>query len=256
MVEQAAKFVSDAGVRGAAKRNQARRTKALGLARVGQVITLMSLLGLAGIYVRALVFTPVERLQGLAQKILYIHAPIAFTTLMAFGICGLVSVMYLAIKDLRLDRFAASSAEVGVAFGVGTLVSGPLWGKPIWGAYWTWDARLSFTLFTFLLFVAYLIMRGVVQDPDQRARFSAVIGIMGLVLVPFIHVTVYLFRTMHPDPVLLRPSGPGMPGVMLVTLLLSVGVFIAMYIGLVTHRYALAILKELREEELLAEGGP
>ncbi len=230
-----------------------RRESALGMVRTGQIVTAISLLGLAGIFVRALVFTPVDRLQGPAQKILYIHAPVASVSLMAFAICGVLSLIYLAMRDRRLDRAAAASAEVGVAFSVAMLITGPIWGKPVWGTWWTWDARLTSTLFIFLLFVGYLIMRDAVIDPDQRARFSAVIGIMGLVLVPFIHLTVYLFRTLHPDPTLLKPSAPSMPGVMLVTLLSSFGVFILLYAGFVTQRYAVAVLQEMREEEMLRD---
>ena len=230
-----------------------RRDRALRLARNGQVVTIVSLLALAGIYVRALVFTPVERLQGAAQKILYIHVPAAIMSLAAFAICGVLSIIYLGLRDQRLDRAAASSAEVGVALSVVMLTTGPLWGKPVWGTWWEWDARLTSTLFIFLLFVGYLIMRDSLIDADQRARFSAVIGIMGLVLVPFIHITVYLFRTLHPDPVLLKPSAPSMPGVMLVTLLSSIGVFILLYAGFVTQRYAVAHLKEMREEEMLRD---
>ncbi len=230
-----------------------RRERALGVARTGQIITVISLLALAGIFVRALAFTPVDRLQGPAQKILYIHAPVASMSLMAFAICGVLSLIYLAMRDRRLDRAAAASAEVGVAFSVAMLITGPLWGKPVWGTWWAWDARLTSTLFIFLLFVGYLIMRDSVIDPDQRARFSAVIGIMGLVLVPFIHMTVYLFRTLHPDPTLIKPSAPSMPGVMLVTLLSSMGVFILLYAGFVTQRYAVAVLQEMREEEMLRD---
>lgn len=230
-----------------------RRERALGMARTGQIVTVISLLALAGVFVRALAFTPVDRFQGPAQKILYIHAPIALTSLMAFAVCGVLSLIYLAMRDRRLDRAAAASAEVGVALSVAMLITGPIWGKPVWGAWWTWDARLTSTLFIFLLFVGYLIMRDAVIDPDQRARFSAVIGIMGLVLVPFIHLTVYLFRTMHPEPLFIKPSAPSMPGVMLVTLLSSMGVFILLYAGFVTQRYAVAALQEMREEEMLRD---
>ncbi len=223
------------------------------MARTGQIITVVSLLALAGVFVRALAFTPVDRLQGPAQKILYIHAPAGTMSLMAFAVCGLLSLMYLAMRDRRLDRAAAASAEVGVAFAVAMLTTGPIWGKAVWGTWWAWDARLTSTLFIFLLFVGYLIMRDAVIDPDQRARFSAVIGIMGLVLVPFIHLTVYMFRTLHPDPTLIKPSAPSMPGVMLVTLLSSIGVFILLYAGFVTQRYAVAALQEMREEEMLRD---
>ena len=230
-----------------------RRDKALGLARTGQIVTLVALLALAGVFVRALMFTPMDRLQGLAQKILYMHAPAAITALMAYAVCGILSIIYLGLRDRRLDRAAAASAEVGVVLSVILLITGPLWGKPVWGTWWTWDARLTSTLFIFLLFVGYLIMRDAVIDPDQRARFSSVIGVLGLALVPFIHLTVYLFRTLHPDPMLIKPSAPSMPGVMLVTFLSSLGVFVLLYVGFVVQRYALADLQELRNEEMMRD---
>ena len=219
-------------------------------ARWGQVITVLALAALAGVYWLALVGTPVERFQGPAQKIYYIHVPAAVLTLAAFFITGLLSIGYLWLKDVRLDRAAESSAEVGVAFGVAMLISGPLWGKPVWGAWWQWDARLTSTLFTFLLFVGYLIMRGAIEELDQRARFSAVLGILGLALVPFIHLTVYMFPTLHPQPIILKPSAPSLPAEMLRTILLSLGVFVLLYVGFVTQRYAIASLRAVREEKL------
>lgn len=229
------------------------RESALRTARLGQTITALALVGLAGVYVRALAFTPVERLQGLAQKIYYVHVPTAIFALAAFVVTGLLSIAYLWLKDARLDRAAEASAEVGVAFSVAMMISGPLWGKPVWGAWWQWDARLTSTLFIFLLFVGYLIMRGAIIDVDQRARFSAVIGILGLALVPFIHLTVYMFRTIHPQPILFKPSAPSLPAEMLTTILLSLGVFTLLYVGFTTQRYAMAGLRELREEELLGD---
>lgn len=227
-----------------------RRESALRLARTGRIVTIVALLLLAGVYVRALKFTPMEATQGLAQKIFYVHVPAAWSTFLAFGICGLVSIAYLWLQDRRMDLLASASAEVGVAFGFIILTTGPMWGKPVWGTWWTWDARLTSTLFLVLLFVGYLVLRGVVSEPGLRARFSAVIGIMGLILIPFIHLTVYLFRTLHPSPIVLKPSAPSLPSVMLVTLLLSFGVFTLLYVGFVMQRYALATLRDVREEEL------
>ena len=220
------------------------------IARVGTVVTALALLGLAGVYVRAIVYTPVEAAQGAAQKIFYVHVPSAWAGLMAFVITGLLSILYLWLKDRRLDLAAAASAEVGVAFSAIILTTGPIWGKPIWGTWWTWDARLTSTLFLFLLFVGYIVLRGVLTDPGIRGRFSAVIGIMALFLVPFIHLTVYLFRTLHPAPIVLKPSRPSLPGDMLTTLMLSVGVFTVLYLGFLMLRYALGLLREAREEEL------
>lgn len=219
--------------------------------RVGKWITAIGLVLLAAIYVRALEFTPIERMQGPAQKIFYIHVPAAIWAEGAMIFVGLAGIFYLFLKDPRLDRFAAASAEVGTVFAAIMLTTGPIWGKPIWGTWWTWDARLTLALFLFLLYVGYLLLRGAVTDPAMRARYSAVLGICGLVLVPFIHFSVYMFRTLHPMPIVLKPSSPNLPPAMLKTWLLSVGVFTLLYVGFVVYRYALSY----HREQLEAAGG-
>jgi heme exporter protein C len=211
-------------------------------------LTVVGLAGLAGVYLLALGYTPIEARQGLAQKIFYLHVPAAWSALLSFSLVGLASVLYLLLHDLRLDRFAAASAEVGVVFSAVMLTTGPIWAKPIWGTWWTWDARLTLTLFLFFLFVGYLALRAAVHDPAERARFSAVVGILGMLLVPFIHLSVYLFRTLHPQPIVLKPSAPSLPPEMLRTLLISMAVFTLLYIGFVTARYGLALVDELQEE--------
>jgi heme exporter protein C len=222
-------------------------TAARALVRRGSVITAVALLGLCGVYALAIGYTPIEARQGVAQKIFYLHVPAAWSALMAFSLVGICGGLYLWLKDRRLDRFAASSAEVGVAFAVVMLTTGPIWAKPIWGTWWTWDARLTLTLFLFFLFIGYLALRAALHDPSERARFSAVVGILGLLLVPFIHLSVYLFRTLHPQPIVLKPSAPSLPPEMLRTLLISLAVFSLLYIGLVTIRYGLALAEDERE---------
>jgi heme exporter protein C len=218
--------------------------------RGGTAVTVLALLALAGVYVLALGFTPIEARQGAAQKIFYLHVPAAWSALVSFSLVGICGGLYLWLKDRRLDRFAASSAEVGVAFALVMLTTGPIWAKPIWGTWWTWDARLTLTLFLFFLFIGYLALRAALHDPWERARFSAVVGILGLVLVPFVHLSVYLFRTLHPQPIVLKPSAPSLPPEMLRTLLISLLVFSLLYVGLVTIRYGLALAEEEREGRL------
>jgi heme exporter protein C len=216
--------------------------------RGGTAVTVLALLALAGVYVLALGFTPIEARQGPAQKIFYLHVPAAWSALLAFSLVGLSGGLYLWLNDRRLDRFAASSAEVGVVFGAVMLTTGPIWAKPIWGTWWTWDARLTLTLFLFFLFIGYLALRASVHDPAERARFCAVVGILGMLLVPFIHLSVYLFRTLHPQPIVLKPSAPSLPPEMLRTLLVSMAVFTLLYIGLVTLRYGLGMAEDARDE--------
>ena len=195
-------------------------------------------------FVRAIFFTPLEATQGPAQKILYVHAPAAWVAFMAFGLVGLTSVLYLWLKEDRLDRVAESSAEVGVVFTTVVLITGPLWGKPIWGAYWTWDARLTLTLFLWFVYVAYIVLRGAIDDRAMRARYSAVLGILGSLLIPFIHLSVYLFRTLHPQPILMKPSAPSLPGEMLTTLLLAFASFTLLYVALLRARYRYAVERD------------
>lgn len=216
--------------------------------RRGLGLSTLGLLGLGGVYLLALEHTPVEARQGLAQKIFYLHVPAAWAALLSFSLVGIASALYLWLKDPRLDRFAAASAEVGVVFSAIMLTTGPIWAKPIWGTWWTWDARLTLTLFVFFLFLGYLGLRAALHDPAERARFSAVVGILGMLLVPFIHLSVYLFRTLHPQPIVLKPSAPSLPPEMLTTLLVSTLVFTVLYLGFVMARYGLALADEEREE--------
>lgn len=214
---------------------------------------LAAVLLMATALTRAIWFTPAERLQGLAQKIFYVHLPSAWVAFLAFGLTAIAGGVWLFIKDARLDRFAESSAEVGVIFTTGVLVSGPLWGKPIWGAWWVWDARLTLTLFLWFLYLGYLVLRSAVDDPEARARYSAVVGILGALLIPFIHLSVYLFRTQHPTPIVANTAGIQMPAVMIKTLFLSLGAFTVLYLALVRQRMALAAERDALHELSTAE---
>jgi heme exporter protein C len=201
-------------------------------------------------FVRVVYFTPIEARQGAAQKIFYVHVPSAFIGLyVAFGIVALAGALYLWLRDERLDRIAASSAEVGVVFMTVVLLTGPMWGKPIWGTWWTWDARLTLTLFIWFVFVGYLILRGAIDDPATRARYSAVLGVLGALLVPFIHLSVYLFRTLHPMPILLKPGRPSMPGDMLATFAMSFVSLLLLFVALLRARYRLAEMRDALEAE-------
>jgi heme exporter protein C len=218
------------------------------LLKTGRWITAIGLALLPAVYVRAVSFTSVERVQGVAQKIFYLHVPAAIWTETAMVLIGVASIFYLFLKDARLDRFAEASAEVGLVFGTIVLTTGPIWGKPIWGTWWTWDARLTLTLLLFLMYAGYLVLRGAVTDSGLRARYAAVLGICGMCLVPFVHLSVYMFRTLHPQPIVLKPSAPSLPGDMLLTLLVSFVVFTILYVGFVTQRYALSLLREQADQ--------
>jgi heme exporter protein C len=206
-------------------------------------------LAVAGAIVRVVWFTPLEAIQGPAQKIFYLHLPAALMAFLAFGLVAITSILYLWLKDPRLDLVAESSAEVGVVFTTVVLITGPLWGKPIWGTWWTWDARLTLTLFLWFIYVGYLVLRGAIEEPAMRARYSAVLGILGALLIPFIHLSVYLFRTLHPMPIVIKPSAPSLPGDMLETLAISGAAFTLLYIAFLRARYRLATERALLDAE-------
>lgn len=225
------------------------RVRAAATVRRGLVVTSIGLAGLAAVIVMVMLYTPTEARQGLAQKIFYLHAPTAWSTLLAFSLCGISGGLYLWLRDPRLDVFAESSAEVGLVFAAMMLSTGPLWGKPIWGAWWQWEPRLTLTLLEVFLFIGYRALRGAIHDPSERARYSAIVGLLGLALVPFVHLSVYLFRTIHPQPIILKPSAPSLPPEMLRTLFVALAVFTVLYIGFVTARYGLGLLRQTRRPE-------
>jgi heme exporter protein C len=216
-------------------------------------VTLLSLLAallMAATYARVIWFTPPDALQGMAQKIYYIHVPSAVMAYIAFSLVAVASVFYLALRDERLDRLAESSAEVAVVFTTVVLLTGPLWGKPVWGAWWVWeDMRLTLTLFLWFIGVGYLVLRGAVTTAATRARYSAVLGVLAALLIPFIHLSVYLFRTQHPQPIVLQPGKPKLSPEMLNTLLLSALAFLAMFVAMLRARLAIARSRAMPSQE-------
>lgn len=215
--------------------------------RRGRVITVAALLMLAALFVLALQFTPTERFQGLVQKVFYVHPPAAYAMQLAFFLTGLASALYLWLRDARLDAFAEASAEVGLAFGTIVVITGPIWGKPAWGTWWAWEPRLTFTVLELLVFVGYFAMRSAVREPRERAAFAAVLGITALVLVPFNHLTVYIFASQHPEPLIARPEKPDMPWVMVRTFLFGMLTMTVLYVGLVMQRYGIGVRRLVAE---------
>lgn len=138
--------------------------------------------------------------QGEVQRLMYVHVPAAWTAFVSFFVVFVGSVLYLVQRDLRADRLAASAAAAGVIFISLTLATGMLWGKPTWGVWWTWDPRLTTTAILLAIFVGYLAVRGFADDAEQRARWSAVIGILGFVQVPIVYLSVIWWRTLHQPP--------------------------------------------------------
>ncbi|MFN0098448.1 MAG: cytochrome c biogenesis protein CcsA [Gemmatimonadaceae bacterium] len=149
--------------------------------------------------VHALLTSVPDRDMGHLQKIMYVHVPAAWTTFLAFFVVAVSSLLVLWRGDERHDLLAASAAEIGAVFNALTLALGMLWGKPTWGVWWTWDARLTSTLVLLLIFVGYLSMRAFLDDPGRRATWSAAVGLLGAINVPIVYMSVKWWRTLHQE---------------------------------------------------------
>lgn len=182
-------------------------------------------------------YAPTEREMGVVQRIFYVHVPSAWVAFMAFGIVALCSAVYLWLRDERLDAIAVSAAELGVVFTTLVLLTGPLWGKIAWGAWWVWEPRLTLTLLLWFIYVGYFILRGSTENPERGKRFGAVLGIVGAFNIPLIHLSVQWFRSQHPQPVVMRPEGPQAAPEILQTLLVSLLAFTLLFFSLLLLRY-------------------
>ena len=165
------------------------------------VIVLAALMVLIGIVLALGVAPTADRLSGGdVQRIFYFHVGIAWVAGLAMFVTFVASILYLARGEQRkYDIVAAASVEIGVVFGVMVLLSGMLWARPVWNTWWTWDPRLTTTAITEFIYIAYLMLRAAVDDPQRRARFSAVYGIIGFASVPITFFSTKWFNTIHPD---------------------------------------------------------
>ncbi|HYR63235.1 MAG TPA: cytochrome c biogenesis protein CcsA [Actinomycetota bacterium] len=191
------------------------------------------------------------------QHIFYMHVPIAYVAYLAFGVVLVGSVAYLKTSKRRWDRLAHASAEIGVLFTGLCLVTGMLWGRPRWGTFWTWDETLTLTFVLFLIYVGYLLFRGMASDAERGARVAAVIGIVGFADVPLVHFSMVWWRTLHPAEVVINPAGPQLPTSELVTMLWMVAVYTGLYILMMLLRTRLGRAHDaLADAEAAAEDRP
>jgi heme exporter protein C len=220
-------------------------------------VTIMYISMTASIYL-VFIYAPNEKMQGIVQKIFYFHVSSAITMFFAFFVVCVASIMYLWKNSDWWDAVALSAAEIGVVFCTLVLITGPIWARPIWGTWWSWDPTLTLTLVLWLIYVAYLMLRLEAYDP-QRARFAAVLGIVGFVDVPLIRWSVEKWRTLHPKPVLIQEGGTtGLTSAMLLTFVVCLVAFILLFfyllrerISVVQSRQALEILRH-EVDEILA----
>jgi heme exporter protein C len=174
------------------------------------IAAVMVLLLIAAAAYAALFVAPTERSMGVIQRIFYLHVPSAWAAFMAFFICFIANLQYVFRRQPRWDWLGVSSAEVGLAFTTVVLVTGPIWAHPVWGIWWTWDARLTSTFVLWLLYVSYLLLRTLIEEPDRRALLSSLFGIFAFLDVPLVYGSIRWWRTQHPQPVILGAPGSGL----------------------------------------------
>ncbi len=199
------------------------------------------LVALAAIFL----YAPTERVQGEVQRIFYVHVALAWNSFLAFLVVFIASIAYLWKRKPVWDVWARSSAEIGFVFLTLVLLTGSIWAKPIWGTWWTWDARLTTTLILWLIALAYLVVRTYVAEPGRAARYAAVIGIIGFLDVPIIRQSVVWWRTLHPGPTVAQESGSvGLPAPMLITLLVTLVAFTLLYLYLLFVKARIELAKD------------
>ena len=181
----------------------------------------LAALGLAAGLVMGFGIAPRELTQGNVQRIMYVHVPSVWVAYLAFAVAFVASIAYLATRGAQADRLAHAAAEVGTLFLGITIATGSIWGKPTWGTWWTWDARLTSVSIVFVMYVGYLLLRGMVDDPERGARFAAVLGVIAALNIPLVHFSVYWWRTLHQPPSLMKPGGATMPPVIVAALLVN-----------------------------------
>ena len=203
------------------------------------VLGWLSAIAVATGMILALLIAPRELTQGNVQRIMYVHVPSVWVAYLAFTVVFAASIVYLAKRAPGADRLAHASAEVGVVFTGITIVTGAIWGKPTWGTWWTWDARLTSVAILFVMYVGYLLVRAMIDEPERGARYAAVLGIVAALDIPLVHFSVYWWRTLHQPPSVIKPGPATMPGVILLALLLNFAAFTLLYAYFVTKRVSL-----------------
>ncbi len=195
-------------------------------------------LGLAAGLLMGFVVAPREVTQGNVQRIMYLHVSTAWVAYLAFGVVLAASIAYLWTRAPGADRLAHASAEAGVVFTGLTIAAGSIWGKPTWGTWWTWDARLTSVAVLFVMYLGYLLLRAMIEDRERAARYSAVLGIVAALDIPLVHFSVYWWRTLHQPPSVMKPGPATMAPEILTALLVNAVAFTLLYAYFVAKRVA------------------
>ena len=202
----------------------------------------------------ALFIAPDESTMHAIQRVFYVHVALWMSMYSALTIAFVANVAWLATRQIKWDWLGVSAVEVGVISCTGGLATGVLWGKPAWGIWWTWDARLTTAFLLWILYIAYLLLRGLLEDPQRRATLSAVFGIFAFLDAPLVYASNRLWRTQHPAPVMFGGDNSGLDPLMAKALLACIVAILPVMILLLVDRYRLERMRhEVEELRLAAE---
>ena len=215
---------------------------------VSKLFIALTVAALAYAAYQALVVAPTEQTMGNVQRIFYYHVPSAWTAFLLFFVNFLASVVYIWKRSAAADAIAAATAEVGVVFCTVVLITGPIWARPVWGIWWTWDARLTTTLVLWLIYVSYLVLRSY-STGSQTALLAAALAIFGFVDVPIVYMTIRWFRTQHPSPVIGGGQNSGLDPSMWPPLLWNWLAWSMLAVILIAVRYRLQVMEEDVEQQ-------
>jgi heme exporter protein C len=194
------------------------------------------------------IYAPEDALQGAPQRIFYLHVSSAIAAYGCFAVVLLGGIVYLWKENITADRLARAGALVGVVFTTVTLVMGMIWAKPIWGTFWTWDARLTSTLVLWIIYAGYLMVRRLAEPGRQAARFAAVVGIFGFIDVPVVHFSVTWWRTVHPGPIVINDA---LPPQMLVAFFVTMACTLVLAAVMIAIRYRIEVLTDEAAERVV-----
>ena len=205
-----------------------------------------------------LIVAPPDAYQGEVQRIMYLHIPSILIAYLSFFLVFVGSCLYLWKREKRDDILAVSAAEIGVLFTGLTIIEGSIWGRPTWGVWWTWDARLTLTAVLLLIFVGYLMLRSLVEEESRAASSAAILGIIGFLDIPLIHMSVYWWRTLHQPPSILRPDKSPWETIhpaLLTALAINFVAFVLLYFYLLSRRFRLGEMSEEIKTRRMQRGG-
>jgi heme exporter protein C len=209
--------------------------------RLDAVLGIMLIPGMILALYMAFLGAPREKTMGDLQRIFYFHVAAAIAGLTAFAVNFAASVMHVIRKDRRWDNLALSAAETGVMFFIMVLVTGPIWAKPVWFVWWTWSPRLTLSLILCLLYVAYLLIRNYIEDPERKAMVAAVFGIVAFIDVPLVWFSIRWWRDLHPAPML---ETGGLSPAMRPSFFVCMAAFLVLLIFLLRRRYYLQSMRD------------